>query len=97
MATVTAGAIRDAHKQGQLNALTREVGQHVRIQRDPEGTRRVRILAHGKLEAPDEDGEFFVRIGDDPQGHGINGIGFYLDNVSSVFRQSSNILDIILK
>jgi hypothetical protein len=58
---------------------------------------KVQIHAHGKLERDEDDGSFYVRIGENPEGHGCNGITFFAANVSECFRQPSGITTIVLK
>ena len=58
---------------------------------------RIKIHCHGKLEFDPDDKEFYVRVGEDPQGHGCNGVAFSGQNVLEVFRQSSGIIEITLK
>lgn len=60
-----------------------------------EGTPRLHV--HGKLEGPDDDGEFYVRIGEDQQGHGSNGVSFKPEDVLDVYRQPSGIVLVCIK
>jgi hypothetical protein len=79
------------------------VGQHVRLVNESgvdmtKGKFHVHVC--GRLQAPDEDGEYYVMVNDDPQGHGYNVISFHAENVSldnGVFRQPSGIWEITLR
>lgn len=83
--------------------LTKLIGQHVRLVNDASvqmESDRVQIHCHGKLEYDEDDQTFYVRIGEDAQGHGCNGVGFKAQHVHSdngIFRQPSGIWEITLK
>ncbi len=76
------------------------IGQHVRLVNNTDAqmdSGKVRIHCHGKLEFDEEDKEFYVRIGEDANGHGCNGVGFVESNVLETYRQPSGIIEITLK
>ena len=81
--------------QSQLKAA---VGDYVRLVNcaDVEMIpNKFRIHVHGKLEAPDETGEWTVRVKE--CGHGVSVIGFTPSHVENVFRQPSGIVEITLR
>ncbi len=55
----------------------------------------LRLHVHGRLEEPDDTGEWTVRIKE--CGHGTSVIGFTTSHVESIFRQPSGILEITLR
>lgn len=59
-----------------------------------EGTPRLHV--HGTLEGPDDDGEFYCRISDDPRGHGSNGVRFKPKDVIDAYSQPSGIVLVCL-
>lgn len=85
-----------------LEDLPRIVHEHVRLvnesQDEPEPG-LVQIQIHGKLERHEDNGfvEYYVRVGEDPQGAGSNGITFSTHNIRELFRAPSGIHTIVLK
>ena len=57
---------------------------------------KVQIHCHGCLEYHDDE-EFYVRIGEDPHGHGSNGVSFFPSNVLDIEKQPSGIWLIVLQ
>ena len=55
----------------------------------------LRLHVHGRLEEPDDTGEWTVRIKE--CGHGVSVIGFTLSHIESVYRKPSGILEITLR
>lgn len=91
-------------KAAMKHSIKDAAGSHVRLVNETAvygDPHKLRIHIHGKLEAPLESegemAEWYVRIGDDPRGHGTNGIGFPANAVADVFRQPSGIWEITLK
>lgn len=81
----------------QLQAI---VGTHVRVTNDSDEQMtdgQIHIHVHGKLEYCDDDDSYYVRINEDPRGHGCNGIGFWPANVIEVGKESSGIYRVSLK
>ena len=78
--------------------LTEATGEYVRlvnvadVEMQPN---KVQIHVHGKLESPDDDGCWYVRVKE--CGHGTSGVSFPLEAVDEVFRQPSGIMEITLK
>lgn len=60
---------------------------------------KIQIHVYGKLERIDKDGvvEYYLRIGEDPQGHGSNGVSFFEKNVITAYRPPSGIVTILLR
>lgn len=81
-----------------LSQLNAAVGEYVRLINlaDNEGTRgKLRLHVHGKLEAPDDDGEWTVRLKE--CGHGVSVIGFTPTQIEDLYRQPSGIFEITLR
>lgn len=80
--------------------LMKAVGAHVRlcnVAEEQMEENKMQIHVHGTLEHSDEDNSFYVRIGEDPCGHGCNGITFKAAHVTEVSKQPSGIIYICLK
>lgn len=78
--------------------LKAAVGEYVRLINVADNDMipgRLRIHVHGRLEEPDEDGEWTVRVKE--CGHGVSVIGFTPSHVEDIFRQPSGILHIMLR
>jgi hypothetical protein len=85
--------------KAHIELLTKFIGHHCRLVNwasEETWPDKVAIHVHGKLEFEEEYGSYYIRIGEDPAGHGSNGITFYPANVAEVFKQPSGIIAIIL-
>lgn len=81
-----------------VSKLQSAVGEYIRLvnRTDVEGVPdKLRIHVHGKLEGPDDSGEWYVRVKE--CGHGCSGIGFTPSHVEDIFRQPSGITEITLR
>ncbi|HET7624395.1 MAG TPA: hypothetical protein VFM25_03950 [Verrucomicrobiae bacterium] len=78
--------------------LEKAIGQFVRLMNETDTESiigPVRIHVHGRLEAPDDDDEYYVRINETTGGS--SGIGFRSDKVSEVYQQPSGTIEITLR
>jgi hypothetical protein len=78
--------------------LTEAIGHSVRLMNETDIESvpgRVRIHVHGRLEAPDDTSEYYVRINETVGGS--SGVGFPAHKVSEVYRQPSGTIEITLR
>jgi hypothetical protein len=82
------------------NKLTPLVGQYIEVRAgdDCADSNGIHFSFYGQLEAPeDDDNRFYLRVGESSSGHGTMGIGFHPNQVESVDKRPSGLMQINLR